>query len=165
MIVGDGDIGTALNAVDKPNRLFLASGVSNSQCTDESEYEREIKLLEDQNKDFRIVYFSTLALFYSDTRYVQHKWQMESLIKEWFPKYNIVRLGNITWGTNPNTLINYLKAHPDAEIRDEYRYIVDLDEFLHWVDLIPDWNCEMNITGKRMKVRDIYERYCSVPTK
>ena len=26
-----------------------------------------------------------------------------------FENYNIIRIGNITWGTNPNTFLNYIK--------------------------------------------------------
>jgi hypothetical protein len=87
---------------------------------------------------------------------------MEALIKE-FPHYTIIRLGNIDWGINPHTIINYLKSEYKAgrplEIQDVYRYIVSKDEFLYWIGLIPDWNCEMNIPGRRMKVKDIVKEY------
>jgi hypothetical protein len=63
-----------------------------------------------------------------------------------------VRIGNITWGDNPHTLINYLSSHPNAEIRDEYRYIVNKEEFFYWMDLLPARNCEISIPGKRLKV-------------
>lgn len=157
MILGTGDIAKVLP--DRRGFIFFASGVSNSQETRESEYEREIELLMTQNNRLHIVYFSSLSIFYSDGRYAQHKWQMETLIKEYFPHYTIVRLGNISWGTNPHTLINYLKAHPDAEIKDVYRYVVDEEEFLHWISLIPSWSCEMNCPGKLMKVKEIYGRF------
>lgn len=158
MILGHGDIAKVL-----PKRrdvLFFASGVSNSQETRESEYDREIDLLLKQDKTKHIVYFSTLAIFYSNTRYTQHKKYMELLVETWFEKYTIIRLGNITWGNNPHTLINYMKAHPEAEIKDEYRYVCDKDEFLHWINLIPNWNVEINIPGRRMKVVDIVKEYC-----
>lgn len=144
---------------DKEDLLFFAAGVSNSKETRESEYQREINLLFDQNRGSHIVYFSTLAVFYSNTRYTRHKLDMEAMVKENFTKYCIIRLGNITWGTNPHTLINYLTTHPEATIRDEYRYVIDPDEFLHWIELIPDFNVEMNITGERLKVKEIYDRY------
>jgi hypothetical protein len=88
---------------------------------------------------------------------------MEELVRTHFPRYTIIRLGNITWGTNPHTLINFFKAaHENGEvihIEDTYRYLVDKEEFLHWIEVIPEWNCEMNITGKRMKVLDIVNTY------
>lgn len=153
-VVGNGDIASVL---PKSHLLFFASGVSNSQEYHKSEYQRELDLLMSQDKWAHIVYFSSLAIFYSDTRYAQHKRAMELTIKQNFHYYTIVRIGNITWGTNPHTLINYLKSHPYAEVRDEYRYIVGKEEFLHWVNLIPDWNCELNIPGKMMKVIDIVQ--------
>lgn len=157
MIIGHGDISSVLK--DRKGFIFFASGVSNSKEKRESEYEREIDLLTKQDRTKHLVYFSTLSIFYANTQYTRHKLFMESLIKKYFETYTIIRLGNITWGTNPHTIINYMKAHKDAEIQDVYRYIVDKDEFLHWIDLIPDWSCEMNITGRRMKVQDIVKEY------
>lgn len=162
MIVGNGDVASALKKLSPPhsNLLFFASGISNSQCVDEKEYHREYELLLDQPKDKHLVYFSSLAIFYSDTPYTRHKKYMEGRIKRMFANYTIVRLGNIDWGTNPHTLINYLRAHPDAEIRDEYRYVIGQEEFLHWMSLIPRWDCEMNCPGKLMKVKEIKDEYC-----
>lgn len=162
MIVGDGDIASVLT--DREDRLYFVSGVSNSQETRRSEYEREKKLLLSQDRYRHIVYVSTLAVFYTDTLYAQHKLRMERLIKQNFKHYTILRIGNITWGTNPHTLINYLRAHPEAEIRDVYRYVVDEEEFLYWVNLIPEWPCEMNIIGRRMKVKEIVDEYVTRQT-
>ena len=88
---------------------------------------------------------------------------MEELVRKHFKSYTIVRLGNITWGKNPHTLINYFrnakKNGKRLEIWDTYRYLVGKKEFLHWISLIPEWNCEMNITGKMMKVKEIVKKY------
>lgn len=162
MIVGNGDIASVLT--DREDRLYFVSGVSNSQETRRSEYEREKNLLLAQDKYRHIVYVSTLAVFYTDTLYVQHKLRMERLIKKHFKHYTIIRIGNIDWGTNPNTLINYLRAHPDAEIKDVYRYVVSKEEFLYWVNLIPEWPCEMNIVGRRLKVKEIVDEYVTRQT-
>lgn len=162
-IVGHGDIAKVLPINSK--LLFFASGVSNSKCTNEREFDREVRLLLQQDERQHIVYFSSLAVFFSDTPYIRHKRYMEILVRENFPSWTIVRIGNISWGKNPHTLINYLKSHPEAPIKDEYRYIVDKDEFLYWINAIPAWNCEMNVVGKRLKVKDIYEQYVTVPTK
>jgi len=159
-IIGHGDIASALQ--DDPGRLFFASGVSNSLETRESEYQREKDLLSRQTRDLQIIYFSSLAIFYLETRYTQHKMEMEALVKE-FPCYAIMRLGNITWGSNPHTLINALKGRvargEPIEIQDATRYVIDKPEFLHWVGLIPKWNVEMNITGQPMKVTEIVKKY------
>lgn len=157
MIIGHGDIASVLP--DREDRLYFASGVSNSRETRKSEYEREKRLLLSQDKYRHVVYFSSLSVLYTDTLYAQHKLRMEKLVKENFKHYTIVRIGNIDWGTNPNTLINYLRAHPEAEIKDVFRYIVDKQEFLYWVGLIPSWPCEMNVPGRRLKVWEIVDEY------
>lgn len=162
-IIGNGDIAKALKKTDK-NYLFFASGVSNSQETRESEYEREKKLLLQQKKDKKIIYFSSLCIFYANSRYAKHKIEMEKLIKNNFSKYCIIRLGNITWGKNPFTLINALKRqhkeNKSLRIENVYRYIIEQKEFLHWINMIPDnYNCEMNIPGKMMKVKEIVKKY------
>lgn len=160
MIIGNGDIASVLP--DREDLLFFASGVSNSQETRDSEYAREVELLLRQPRDKRIVYFGSLCIFYSDTIYAQHKKYMEDLVKG-FPKWTIIRLGNIAWGTNPHTLINTLREQvrrgEKVNIRNVYRYIVRKSEFLHWIDMIPDFNCEMNIPGRMMKVGEIMGEY------
>lgn len=159
-IVGHGDIASVLPEQDR--LLFFASGVSNSQETRESEYQREVDLLRQQDRRRHLVYFSSLAVFYGDSRYVEHKKLMESLVKKRFEGHTIVRVGNIAWGTNPHTLINYLKhkirTGQPYEVQDAYRYVVRKEEFLHWIDLIPDWSCEINIPGQKLKVADIVKR-------
>ena len=172
MILGHGDIASVLT--DRDDRLYFASGVSNSQETRESEYRREIDLLLSllqgpsvsplhPPKKEHLVYFSSLSVFYSDSRYVRHKIEMEKAVKIFRP-YTIIRMGNITWGDNPHTLINFIKNkirnREPFEVQDVYRYIIDKEEFLHWINLIPDWSCEINIPGRRMKVRDIVREYC-----
>ena len=80
---------------------------------------------------------------------------MERLVKDNFAVSTIIRIGNITWGNNPNTLLNYLKEHPEAERRNEIRYLLSKQEFLHWISLIPPWSTEMNLTGKMINVKDL----------
>ena len=159
MIIGDGDIATVLNTINRGDLIFFASGVSNSQETRESEYEKEKDLLLSQDSDGHIVYFSSLAVLFADSLYLRHKRRMEQLVKDTFKTYTIVRLGNITWGTNPNTIINFLtekiKNGKPFEIQDVYRHLVDKDEFLFWMKAIPEWSCEMNITGRMVKVSQI----------
>lgn len=146
---------------DRPDRTYFASGVSNSSEARESEYQREVDLLAEQDRGKRLIYFSSLSIFYANTRYAQHKREMEDFVKWWFPHYTIIRMGNIDWGVNPNTIINYLRNRIQTGkpyiMQDVYRYIVSLDEFLYWIDLIPPWNCEMTIPGRRLKVSEIVE--------
>lgn len=165
MIIGNGGIAAALRegGVDNDGFCYFASGVSNSQETNEAEFWRERFLITQQNRDYWFVYFSSLSVFYSDSIYADHKFEMERLVKETFPHHTILRLGNITWGENPHTLINTLRERErlglPQNIQDVYRYLVDKDEFIHWIRLIPDWSCEMNIPGRRMKVAEIYREF------
>lgn len=161
MIVGNGDIASVLP--DTKDFLFFACGVSNSQCLDEAEYQREINLLLEQPRAAHIVYFSSLGVLDGNSRYYRHKRDMEIMVKTNFPNNTIVRLGNISFGDNPNTLINYLKAHPNADIKDEYRYICSKEELIYWVNKIPSFNCELSIIGERLKVKEIYDTYVRLP--
>jgi hypothetical protein len=162
MIIGNGDIASVL--IDRSDRFYFAAGVSNSLETNESEYWREVELFLKQERGVHFVYFSSLAVFYSNSRYARHKREMEKNVRMRFEEYTILRIGNITWGKNPNTLINFIKDkiknREPFEIQDVYRYICDKEEFLYWIDMIPDWSCEMNIVGRRMKVKDIVKEYC-----
>lgn len=162
MIIGYGDISSVLK--DREDRIYFASGVSNSSEVRESEYYREAELLLGQDKSKYLVYFGSLSIFYSDCRYARHKRMMENLVRKNFEHYTIIRMGNITWGENPNTLINFIRNkirnREPFEIQDVYRYVADKEEFLHWIDLIPDFSCELNIVGRRMKVKDIVKEYC-----
>lgn len=161
MIIGNGTIASVLK--DRKDRLYFASGVSNSQEKRESEYQREKDLLLSQDKLCHIVYFSTLAVFYANTRYTRHKKEMEDLVKNNFKRYTIMRLGNPTWGKNPVNLIPFLtkkiKNNEPFEVQDVYRYPLEPEDFLHWINIMPDWSCEMNITGVPMKVKDIIKKY------
>jgi len=162
MIIGHGDIASVLK--DKKDTIFFAAGVSNSGETRESEYKREENLLLNQNQSKHLIYFGSLSTFYNpETRYAKHKRHMEDLVRKYFKHYTIVRMGNITWGKNPHTLINYfrnaVKTGKKLKIWDTYRYLINKREFLHWVSLIPNWNCEMNITGQKMKVKHIVKKY------
>lgn len=158
-IIGHGDIASVLK--DRRDRLYFASGVSNSQEIRQSEFEREVKLLLDQDINAHLIYFSSLSVFWKNTPYTRHKLRMEVIVRGVFKRYTIVRLGNITWGNNPKTIINFLKdkiqKDEPYEVRDEYKYLVDKNELLHWLDKIPEWSTILTITGKRIKVAQIVE--------
>lgn len=156
MIVGHGNIARVLN--DFPQAIFFASGVSNSQCINVGEFNREQALLReyfDEGKDKMLVYFSSISVNFLHTPYTNHKLHMEHLVKRWFPNYCIIRLGNISWDTNPNTFVNYLRAHPDAVIKDEYRYMVDEKTLLLVTDNLPlTGQHEITITSTIKKVKE-----------
>lgn len=167
-IVGQGDIASALERarVSLKDRLYFASGVSYPHELRESEFQREKNLLSKQGKSLQIMYFSTLSIFLEDSRYIQHKKEMEALIKK-FPHYAIVRIGTNTWGKNNlHTLIPFLRGKVERsepfKIRDVTKYVVEEPEFIHWVNLTPtEGNWEMNITGRQMTEREIFRKYVS----
>ena len=158
MVIGNGDIASVLKEVDRDDFTFFASGVSDSSTCESKEFDREIDLLLKQDRNKRLIYFSTLSIYYKTNCYTDHKKYMEFVIGKEFKRNCIVRLGNITWGSNPNTIINYFKNHPEAEVQDGYRYLIDKEEFIHWIKMIPPFNTEMNITGKLTSIKEIYER-------
>lgn len=155
MIVGNGDIASAI--IDRPDVTFFASGVSNSKCYDIEQYKREHALLGEQTRSMHFVYFSSLCVYYNyGTLYARHKKSMEIRVSQIFPSYTIVRLGNISWGKNPNTLINYFKAHPEADIQKVYRHIVEKDEFQYWLGMMfVGGQDTMNIPGRMVWVPDL----------
>lgn len=151
MIIGHGDIASVIE--DVTNVTFFASGVSNSRCEDNREFQREFDLLLKMPQHQHLVYFSSLSIYYGSSPYVTHKKRMEMVVRAMFNSYTIIRIGNISWGKNPNTLINYLKAHPEAEIQNVYRHVIDKEEFQYWLKMIPvGVRNEMNVPGKRVWV-------------
>lgn len=161
MIVGHGDIASVL--IDRADRLYFAAGVSNSQETRESEYQREWDLLMAQPKGAHLVYFSSLCVFYSNNRYARHKREMESLVRVRYAVSAIVRLGNITFGTNPHTIINHLRARHAAglplDIQDVQRVVHTVDDLRFALALIPAWPCEMPVPGRLLTVRQIVNEF------
>lgn len=164
MIVGNGGIALALKEgnVDRDDVNYFASGVSDSKCSDPHKFGREFNLLREMPRQVHLVYFSTLSIYYGHSPYIAHKKKMEQWVRISFDSYTIVRVGNISWGVNPNTLINFitncLRTNKPFDIQPVYRYIINKEEFIHWIKMIivREKN-EMNITGVRTWVPDLVE--------
>jgi len=160
-IHGRGDIASVIT--DKDGYIFYCNGVSNRLPLTKDAMAKEVTEVSSTPKDSMFVYISTLSIYYSNSEYTQHKMRMEAIIQKNFPNYCIFRIGNIKWGDNPNTLINKLGSDiyhkRPLQIKDEYRYIIDKEEFRHWISMIPQTGKhEMNVTGQRFKVRTIVEQ-------
>ena len=160
MIVGRGDIASVLN--DRDGAIFFVSGVSNSNETRESEFMREIELLDKQDKTKCIFYFSSITVddMSKNSQYLQRKRKMELLIKSNFENHNIIRIGNITWGSNPNTFINYIKNKKSkgesVEIKDEYKYVIDKEQLLLLTDNLPlTGQNTICVFGRMAKVKEL----------
>jgi hypothetical protein len=162
MIVGTGDIASVL--IDREDVIFFASGVSNSLETNESEYNREYELLKIQDKTKCIFYFSSIGIDNKEkfevSRYLQHKKEMEDYIKDNFENYNIIRIGNINWGNNPNTFLNFIKNkiknNESVYISDEYKFMIDKEQLLILTNNLPTISKnQLSVFGKMIKVKDL----------
>lgn len=113
MLVGNGMIASAfMNYSNNSDVLIFASGVSNSQDSNNQDFERERNLLKQNlNNIQRIVYFSTCSIYdpeLANSAYVLHKLEMESLVKN-CSRHLICRLPQVVgMSTNSNTLANFL---------------------------------------------------------
>ena len=119
MIIGSGLMAKAfsgrMNTMD--DICIYAAGVSNSGCSDLSEFEREqvrlLEVIQQQPAETLCVYFSTCSIYdhsLKDSPYVLHKIRMESIVKK-CDRYLIFRLPQVAGRTpNPHTLLNYLFA-------------------------------------------------------
>jgi len=119
MIIGSGLLANAfsLDFSEDKDVVIYAAGVSNSNCTDESEFVRErIRLSEALSKSLQVntfVYFGTCSvadLLLKQTPYIQHKLAMEKMVYS-HPNNLIFRLPQVAGKTpNPHTLLNFLYA-------------------------------------------------------
>ena len=160
MIIGKGSIAKVLN--DRDDLVFFASGVSNSSCVDEKEYEREFNLLKTVSADKHIVYFSNLGIYYKQDRYTQHKRDVEEYIRNNYKSYTIVRIEVCEWATTPNTILNFFKKQLsqgiEPTIQNTTRYVLSVDEFKYWVGMIQSGiRNEMNILGRKLTISQIVE--------
>lgn len=147
MIVGNGMIAKAFynRKIDTDVTIF-ASGVSNSQETRESEFDREFSLLQTEvSKDNHIVYFSTTSVYdesLKDTHYVLHKKKIEAYIQDNSKSYNIFRLPIVVGNTdNDLTLIKFLyKKIVSGENINIFvracRYLLDVEDLSYLVSKI-----------------------------
>ena len=160
MIIGNGSIANVLK--DKDDLIFFASGVSNSACVDENEYKREFNLLKTVLKDKHIVYFSNLGIYYKKDRYTDHKIEIEEYIRTNYKYYTIVRIEVCEWVKTPYTILNTFKSQInqgiEPNIQNTTRYVLSLEEFLYWMDLIkPFTKNEMNILGRKLTIKQIVD--------
>ena len=162
MIIGKGDIASVLN--DREGVIFFASGVSDSSEIRQSEFKREFELLSKQDKSKCIFYFSSITIDNEEkikiSKYLQHKKSMEDYIKSNFQNYNIIRIGNIMWGNNPNTFLNYLKnklkTNQKVYISDEYKFMINKKQLLSLTDNLPITSQnQLSVFGKMSKVKDL----------
>lgn len=141
MIIGSGQLAKVFaKSQIKDDVCIFASGVSNSSCTDEKQFEREKNLLIDtlkNNSDKKFVYFSSCALSapeYPKNDYYSHKAKMEDIIKEHSNNYYIFRIPQLFGDLILHkTLINFIykaiEHNHKFNIYDEaYRYVIEIND-------------------------------------
>lgn len=148
MIIGTGMIAKAFaNYKDDSNIIIFASGVSNSQEIRETEYQREKELLLANIEKFHdklFIYFSTCSIYdpsMADSKYVQHKMQMEAMLQQRHINYYIFRLPQVVGKTKSPTLVNTLaKKIQNQELFDVWRFstrnLIDSDDVFRIGSLI-----------------------------
>lgn len=146
MIVGRGQIAQAFLKNGHENVLIFASGVPNSNCTDEGQFDRERELLLSTlqlygNKKF--VYFSSCALSapeYPKNAYYRHKAQMEELIKSHSNHYYIFRIPQLFGKLKEhNTIINFfynkiMHGETFTVYNRAYRYVIEIGDVVQLVN-------------------------------
>ncbi|MBE3607086.1 NAD(P)-dependent oxidoreductase [Campylobacter sp. RM13119] len=141
MIIGNGQLAKAFQKSKlKDNVCIFASGVSNSSCVDEEQFERERKLLMDTLKSIgnkKFVYFSSCALSapeYPKNDYYKHKENMENTIKQYSKNYYIFRIPQLFGDLIlHNTLINFIYKvighdHKFNVYDESYRYVIEIND-------------------------------------
>lgn len=119
IIIGRGLIAREFHVAMKGDREFciFASGVSNSTCTEDAEFERERMLLRSVMSGCAqgrtLVYFSTCSVYdvlqNQTSKYIRHKLFMEDVVRE-HPSFYIFRVPQVVGFTsNPYTLTNYFR--------------------------------------------------------
>jgi len=139
MVIGNGSIAKVFKKeFENDDKIIIfASGVSNSNEKNLSEYQRETILLQNTLTKFpekKIVYFSSISSKYVNSQYFNHKVLMENLIIKNSNSFIIIRLPQIISNSgNQNNLINFLvnsiKNNHSLEIqKDVFRALIDVDD-------------------------------------
>jgi nucleoside-diphosphate-sugar epimerase len=137
MIIGNGMIANNLSKIDNDDVLFFASGVSNSLCNDENEFEREKKLLLDYvNTDKKLIYFSSVNDYIINEKYLQHKLTIEKIITKNTDNFIIFKIPQLIGnGGNKNNFINFLYNNIINDIEfnliDTKRSLLDIDDLVN----------------------------------
>ena len=138
MVIGNGMVARSFaHLQEDPDVIIFASGVSNSQTSVQSAFDRERALIHQYvDQPGLFVYFSTISVLYpclAESPYVHFKRAIEQDILETFSRAIIFRLPNLVGPTaNPHTLTNYLwsavKSGMPFDIhRQATRYLLDVE--------------------------------------
>ena len=184
MIIGTGLLARAfsISKLKNKNAIIYAAGVSNSNCIDQSEFDRErYRLSEALQKSSEIntfIYFGTCSVLDPlaiETPYVQHKLAMEKIVHT-HQNSLIFRLPQLAGKSpNPHTLLNFLYARISRSEKfklwgNAKRNIIDVGDVVSIASLIIDEclirNTTVNIANTvNYKMNDIVETMEQVLSK
>lgn len=149
MIIGTGLLGKAFcNYETNLSVCVYAQGVSNSNCVDINEYQRDYNLVKQSIEkycDKKFVYFSSCSILDSNSinnLYVQHKIKIENLIKKYHSNYLIIRLPQVAgFSKNSTLLLNYFYNNIKNDIKfniwkKSKRNIIDVEDVVDIVGKI-----------------------------
>jgi len=149
MVIGNGEMAQVFSDYKENNEIvFFLSGVSNSRCNDDREYEREFKLLIETHKRLNnktFVYFSTTSVLDPSlklTKYIQHKQKIETWISYNIEKFYIFRIPTLCYKSKNNNLLlnfifNQLSNNEKVTInKNSYRYILSIEDMRKIIDAI-----------------------------
>jgi nucleoside-diphosphate-sugar epimerase len=109
-IYGAGLIAKELKKRNDLDGCFFAAGVSDSLNASDNDYLREVKeiskFIKDNSKE-KIYYYSSFVAVNGDSKYANHKREIEKIIINNSFDYNIIRLPQVVGLTNNKTLVNY----------------------------------------------------------
>ena len=154
MIIGNGLIASSFKKNDDLNHVFFASGVSDSNENNYLSFKREKDLLLEtiNNLNNRIlIYFSSVSIYCLNSKYTNHKKEMENLISNSNIDYYIFRLPQVLGnGGNSKNLVNFISNKIlkgdlfDLNISAE-RSILDVDDLVRIVKSVINKNKKDNI--------------------
>jgi nucleoside-diphosphate-sugar epimerase len=135
-------------AFEQASVVVYASGVSNSDCVDMAQFERERRLLSaslaDAPLNASFIYFGTCSVYDPDAQkkaYVRHKLEMEAIVLSRV-QGRVIRLPQIAGPkAPPNTLIAALvsKVRSGEQIQvwqDAVRNVIDIEDVVKIVCLL-----------------------------
>lgn len=118
MIIGNGLLAKAFLDSGYPifdDWIIFASGVSDSNETDDASFKREKDLLVktlSENPRLNIIYFSSVLVGITDKPYYNHKLEMENIIRVSSCKYIILRVPQIVGlSGNRNNIFNHIQEN------------------------------------------------------
>ena len=153
MVIGNGQLSKIFQNIHiLDNICIFASGVSNSNCVDSIQFEREKILLEKtlyESKNKKFVYFSSCALSaeeYPKNEYYKHKEKMEAIIKKYSDNYYIFRIPQLFGDLILHkTLVNFIYKsiehnHKFMVYDEAYRYVIEISDVKKIVEAYLEYN-------------------------